>query len=444
MANLANYFRSRRNQFQKDTIQRLYRANPLRSLINHREYNGVDGENPTIVSYTHELPETYPFNGSAGTDLTDFAMETIKRTNHDGTNYTGEDTGDTDDPNALLAAAGSFGGAGEQPVPGSPEGTATLADVGNPTQYEIRRGQIERTFEIRQISFETADIALDDIKRSWQAAEAAGAFGKSLREFITVFFSDYYRVQNIGMVTNKYIPTAATAGTMVEDDYTQTFDAARTTVGSAPSQLEWWHLEELYWDLIARGAAEEMSVGTVAGQPVFPLVCSPKVKNYLWRDESAVAETLKWHDPGSRLAKFGYQGAIKGFIPVVDVFPMRAADDAGLDAGTFIYPTENVATSFGFRHKPRAAYKTAEIEVATILPMDIYDCVYEPSSPTAFADIEFDPQDYTGEFHFMNQKTYKGDNDRGNRGYFLSDIRIGAKPKNPDLAVTIAHDISGL
>jgi len=436
MANLANYLRTRRNQYQKDTIQRLFRGNPVRSLVNHREYNGADGENPTVVTHTHELPETYPLNGSAGSDLTDFRMETIKRTNHDGTNYDGEDSGDTDDPNALLAGAPAN-------TPTSPEGTATLADVGNPTQYEVRRGQLERTFEIRQVSFETADIALDDIKRSWQAAETAGAWGKALREFTTVVFSDWYRVQNIGMVTNKYVPTGATSGVSVSDNYDQDFSHATLTAGT-PAQLEWWHLEELYWDPVARGVTDEIAIGTANGRPILPLVVSPKVKNYLWRDETANAETFKWLRPESRIAQLGHPAAIKGFYPIVDVFPMRCANEAGLDAGTYIYPTENVATSFGFKHQPNAAYKTAEMEIATILPADVYECVYEPSSPTAFDGIKFDPQDYTGEFNFMNQKTYKGDNDRGNRGYYLADIRMGAKPRNPDLGYSIAHDVSGL
>lgn len=439
MADLANYLRSRRNQYMKETIQRLYRANPMRSLINHREYDGSDGANPTIITDTHELPESYPKKVASHTDgLGNLGMETIPRTRHDGSAYTGEDSGDADDPNSLLA-----GNPDNSVTSPSDVASATIVgSTGYPDAHEIRRGQIERTFEIRQISFETADIALDDIKSSDRAAQVAASWGKSLREFTKVFMSDYLRVQNIGMLTNKYIPTSATAGTLEEDDYTEDF--SNVTGDPAPDQLEWWHLEELYWDLISRGVADELAVGSANGQPILPLVLSPKAKNYLWRDESTNAETFKWHDPKSRLAQLGYPKAIKGFIPIIDVFPIRMADAAACAAGTFTYPTENVTTSFGYKHKPLAAYKTAEIEVATILPKECYDCVYEPSSPTAFDDVEFDPQDYVGEFRFINNKTYKGHNDRGNRGYFLADIRVGAMPKNPDLGVAIAHDISGL
>lgn len=435
---LQNYFRTRPNQYMKDTLQRLYRANPMRALIDHSEYDGSDGPNPTIIEDTHELPESYPKKVSSHTDgLDNLGMEAIPRTQHPA-NYEGEDSADTDDPNPLLK------GAPENSVtsPSDVAAGTSLGSTGYPDAHEIRRGQLERTFEIRQISFNTSDIALDDIKTAHRAAQVAAAWGRGLTEFTRVFMSDFLRVQNVGMITNKYIPTGATAGTLEEDDYTEDF--SNVTLNPTPAQLEWWHLEELYWDLVARGVADEMAVGQANGQPILPLVISPKVKNYLWRDEATNAETFKWHDPQSRLAQLGYPKAIKGFIPIVDVFPIRMADAAACAAGTFTYPTQNVTTSFGYKHKPRAAWKSANIEVATILPREVYSCKYEPSSPTAFDDVEFDPQNYVGEFRFINNKTYKGHNDRGNCGYFLADIRVGAMPKYPDLGVTIAHDISGL
>ena len=39
-----SYFRSRINQFHSNTLQRLWRSNPFRSLVPTREYNGADGE----------------------------------------------------------------------------------------------------------------------------------------------------------------------------------------------------------------------------------------------------------------------------------------------------------------------------------------------------------------------------------------------------------------
>lgn len=447
MAALANYFRTRRNQYQKQTIQRLYRANPMKSLVPSREYRGEDGENPTIITHTHELPASYPFNvASHNSGLGTLGMETIKRTLHDGTAYTGEDDADLDEPNALLAGTNSkFGGTGEPPYPTSPEGVAagnSPNDTGYPSAHEIRRGQLERTFEIRGITFDTAEIALDDIKRAHQAAETANAWGKALTEFTTVFFSDWYRVQNIGMISNKYVPVTSTSGVSIEDDYNQDFSGI--TANTDAGALEWWHLEEMYWDLVARGAADELSIGMANGHPVFPLYLGPKIKNYLWRDETNVAETFKWHDPKSRIAQLGYPKAIKGFFPIVDVFPIRYSQATTIEASTPVYPTENVTTSFGYKHKPAAAYKTAEVEIATIIPPNVYECVFEASSPTAFAGMDFDPQDYSGEFNFINNKTFKGHNDRGNRGYFLADIRVGAKPLNPDLGYSIAHNISGL
>ena len=434
-----NYFRGRRNQYMKSTLQLLTRENPFRNLVPCRQYAGEEGENPTIVTYTSEMPTSYPFKVAAHTPGT-MGMETIKRSNHPA-NYPGENPGDATDPNSGVAGNPLTGTLGN---PSSPEGT-THGSVGNPASHKIRRGQIERTFEIRETSFSTETMNLDDIKRAWQAAQQAEAFESSLKNYMTVFWSDWYRVQNIGMGNNKYVPNpdtgAASIGYQDTNNYEETFAGAFAGSGYAAAGLvEWKHLKQIYYRLCRKGATKELAVGQSANRPIFPLHCSPELKEYLWKDEDRIGETLKWHDPKSLLAVMGYDRGINGFTPYVDLFPMRFADDAALAAGTPVYPTQNVAASFGYDHDENTAWNSAKYEVATILPQQVYECVYEPSSPIAFADMQFDPQDYTGEFRFINTPTFEGTNDRGNKGYYLADVRIGSKPIYPQFGVSIVYD----
>jgi hypothetical protein len=51
--------------------------------------------------------------------------------------------------------------------------------------------------------------------------------------------------------------------------------------------------------------------------------------------------------------------------------------------------------------------------------------------------MQFDPQNYVGEFRWVNNQTFEGHNDRGNLGYYMCDVRLGCKPVNPDLGVSI-------
>ena len=75
----------------------------------------------------------------------------------------------------------------------------------------------------------------------------------------------------------------------------------------------------------------------------------------------------------------------------------------------------------------------AEYEVATILGRQVWEAKYEPVDPTQFSGMKFDPTNYIGEFQWINNRTFGGDNDRGNLGYYLADIRAAAKPIFPEL-----------
>ena len=86
----------------------------------------------------------------------------------------------------------------------------------------------------------------------------------------------------------------------------------------------------------------------------------------------------------------------------------------------------------------------AQYEVATILPTGVYETHYEPVDPTAFSGMSFKPQDYVGEFKWINNPTFEGDNDRGNLGYYLADIRAAAKPKFPDLGYSILSKVTNV
>lgn len=407
MPDINTYFSSRRNQFHSNTIQRLYRSNPFRSLVKMGEFPMEEGQTPTIVSFTHELPTSYP--------------------------------------SALSAV---------------PVSSGTGNPACDPTATVIKRGQTERTFSLTATAFKTDTFCVSDIKRAWQAAKVVGALEKSLREYSTVFWSDWYRVQNIKMVDFK----GATMGSSVYEEVESTAGTHVDLTNLPDAHLNWDHLRQIYYDLVRRGIADEWAVGLANGKPVIPLIAGPGIIERLYKDDSVIKEQIKYFDPKSNLSVMGYSHAIHGFVPVVDLFPIRygsatlgagnneqITDPAQLVFANTIYPTVNANATVGRKYSLNSNYATvargglAQYEVATILPGGVYESLYEPSGPNAFAGMaSFKPQDYSGEFWFVNQPTFNGDNDRGNLGYYLADIRVGAKPLNPDLGksiLTLATDI---
>lgn len=394
MADINTYFSERRNQFHKTVYQKLWRSNPFRTLVPMSAFDLSEGRTPTVRTLTHELPTSYP------SALSEVVMST-------GT-----------------------GNAQCQPTPTT-----------------IKPGELQRTFKLFQTAFNTDTVCLSDLKRAVDAAQTVAGFERALSEYINVWWGDWYRLQNIANVNNKAV-TRASGSLIVAESTAADF----TGIGaSLPNDfLSMDHLKQIYWQLCRNGLADELAVGRDSrGRPVLPLIAGPGIIGRLFTN-SDTKEQVKFFDPAKNLEILGYDGAVNGFLPVVDLFPMRfgktggIASAADLTLANAIYPTTNANATVGRRYTARATYNLngvngglAEYEVATILGRQVWEAKFESVDPTQFSGMKFDPANYIGEFQWINQKTFLGDNDRGNLGYYLADIRCGAKPIFPELGYTI-------
>jgi len=392
--NINDYFVERRNQFHKTVYQKLFRSNPFKTLVPMSAFDLSEGRQPTVRTLTHQLPSAYP------TSMTEITVS-------NGT------------------------------------GNANC----NPSSTTIQRGEIQRTFKLYGTSFQTDTVCLSDMKRAIDAAEAVAGFERALSEYINVWWGDWYRLQNISMVNNK-AATRASGSLIVAESTAADF----TEIGaSLPNDyLGWDHLKQIYWQLVRNGLADELAVGRdTKGRPVIPLHAGPGVIARLFTD-STVKDSVKFFDPAKNLEILGYDGSVNGFLPVVDLFPIRfgktggIASAADLTLANTVYPTKNVAATVGQKYVANEKYNLngvnsgiAEYEVATILGRQVWEAKYEAVDPTQFSGMKFDPTNYVGEFQWINQRTFLGDNDRGNLGYYLADIRAAAKPIFPELGYSI-------
>jgi hypothetical protein len=396
MADINTYFRDRINQFHKNVYAKHTRGNPHRDLVPMSAYDLTEGTAPIVRTLTHELPTAYP------TSLSDV---------------------------------------------GKSDGTGNPAC--NPSSTTIKRGETQRTFNLQFTSFKTDVVCLSDLKRAEQMAQAAADFERSLTEYVHVWWGDWYRVQNIKMVDNK-VSTAASGGI----DLKVNQEGNHTDCALPTADLSWDHLKALYWELVYNGIADELAVGRDSkGRPILPLMAGPGIIGSLWSGDTHVKEQVKYFDAAQNLKLLGYDGAINGFVPVLDLFPIRYGKtgdgietSADLVEANFIYPTANANATVGRTHAIRSQYRTvargglAEYEVVTILGRNVWEAKYEATDPSSFSGMSFKPQNYMGEFQWIGgdkNKTFLGDNDRGNLGYYLADIRCGAKPIYPELGVSI-------
>lgn len=371
-------------------------------------FNLEEGEVPTVVTMVNQLPSAYP------TSLTQVGRST------DG---------------------------------------ASSTTACNPTSTVIQTGHKERTYRLYGASFKTPTFCLSDIKRKWQAVQQANFLERALTQYLTVWWSDYYRTQNIAMCDNKI---ATLTGNQLDWQDSQTGDFTELT--SLPTDnLNWEHLKYIYWEMIRRGAAQELAIGSAGGQPVLPVIASPAIIASLTKDvDSGLKTTIDYYKPAENLKSLGIREAINGIAFIPDLFPVRygdVVDDsvsgadttdaidsvAELTTANMIYPTiDDNSVTAGIGHKLNPAWKTAanggkaEYEVVQFAPREVWEAQYEPVDPTSFAGMNFNPKtDYVGNFSLINTPTFDGDNDRGNMAYYLADVRVAAKPKWTDLGVTL-------
>lgn len=382
-----SYFSSFRNQFHKTALKKQWRENPYAPLIEKEAKDLSEGETPTIKTYTHELPTAYP---------------------------------------ASLSSVSISNGTGDPAC--------------KPSTTTIKRGEVHRTWSLAQTAFRTDTVCVSDLKRSHDAANAVSAMEAGLSEYTTVWWADYARVQSIKMSGFKVSTSHASNLDIVESAA-----ADFTEVGALPTvELNWTILDAIYLELARSGYADELAIGrTESGQPVFPIVLSPYYIQKLFRDDTDKREQIKYFDPKSNLSVLGYQGAVNGFLPIVDLFPMRFGTASGdaidakaeLTLANTIYPTVNSNATVGRKHAINPLWRKtgigtgrAQFEVAQILPRNVFKMQYETVDPSSVSGMKFEPNDYLGEFQWINNKTFEGDNDLGNKGYYHAQIRVGAKP----------------
>ncbi len=392
---LNNLFQQVINQFQEPIYKKIFRQNPYLTLVPRSEFVDTDGLQPKVVTSTSELPTSYPTN-LYNLDLND----------------------------------------------GTSDGTG---DPCNITPSTILDGNIVRDYQLEVDAFNSRTFCLTDLQFSWQAESMISNVQQLLGQYITVRMSDWYRLKNICMINHK-IATMAGGDIVDSSDGDCNFTSLVAAGGTPTAQLDWDHLNPLYDEQIQLGAGEH-AVGYSEGQPLFALAVGPGYKRKLWQTNELVRDTVNWGDAFQNFTARGINTSINGFIPNVDNFIPR------LDASfRFIYPTRNVNATKGRKWEPDPAYRAvssgrpgaqAVYEVFYLMPRDIWEAKFRPVGSTQYGQAGFSPINYIGDISWINNKTFCGTNDQGNKGYYRMDLQMAAKSIFPEfgaVGLTLALD----
>jgi hypothetical protein len=387
LTDLNDLFAATKNQFDKQILAKFYMENPYATLFPRMEYDYSEGQIPQVITSTYELPTEFPIGTAMG---------------------------------SISLNSGT--------------GNSCLVE---PTV--VKNGNTVRNYALQTKAFQTPVICLTDLQFSYQAAQQISNLQNGLTQYSTRFWTMWYQAQVIGLLDTK----VSTLANCITDEVTsQDYDFDIVGLSLPTVEAEWCHLQPLY-DRLARLGGEQYAVGMAGGMPAYSLNLGPGYKRKLFQADSLVRETVNWGDAFQNFTARGINTAIYGFIPNVDLFPVRY--DGSL---RYIPPFVNVDATTGRKYTLNPAYKTvanggsAVYEVITVTARDVFEARVAPGSPSAFGKASFNPQNYAGEVQWINNPDMCN-NQLGNLGFYRFDIRVAPKPLFPEngfAILTLAKD----
>lgn len=378
-----NYFATAKNQFTLPLYNWIWQTNPYISLFQRSLWDYQDGLIPEVNTSTAELPTSYPDS-----------LGNISLSN----------------------------------------GTGNSACVSTCTT--VLDGYINRNYQLEADCWKTRTFCLTDLQFGWQAEQFAANLYKNMQNYTSVRWADWYRVKNICMTDTK---VSTGSGSTYDSDQNSECDFSNVDLPTA--ELSWDHLNCFYDTQTALGAEP---VGYSEGQPLFPLSVGPGYKRLLWQTNTLVRDTVNWGDAFQNFTARGINTSINGFIPNVDQEMIRYA----ADGVTKIYPWLNTNATVGRKFIRNPDYMTvargglAVYETFYILPRNVWEVKVRPTGPTTFGNMSFDPVNYVGEPHWINNRDMC-ENIEGTMGFYLMKLAMAAKPVRPEVGIvglTLARD----
>lgn len=383
LTDINSFFETVRNQFDPTILARFWTSNPYQGLIESKPFETDMGLVQTVITATHELPESYGF----------------------------------DDQVALTLSNGT--------------GDAACS----PAVSIIEGGYTNRDFQLYVKAFETPPFCLTDLQFKFQWVQQARAFEKGLADYVTQWQGDWNRRMNIGMIDTKV--STVSAG-VLDQDTNSDFDFSGVSLPGVV--LDWNHLAQMY-DLLTVIAGEQNAVAMSDGQPCFALNIGPGLKRKLFLSDTDRRTTVNFLDMGKEYSRNflarGITTQVNGFLPNVDQNAIRYA----ADGTTPIYPWVNVPTTKGKKAVRNPDYRTvtngglAVYEAFSVMARGIYSKRPRPVGTTQQAMESFNPISYVGDITWINNPDM-GYNKQGNYGFYRLDIQQAAMPEFPELGFT--------
>lgn len=279
-----------------------------------------------------------------------------------------------------------------------------------------------RSMQLQEAAVESPHFCVEDARMSYDVVQQAAATIRNLRGLARFTWANQRRDQFTAICSNKYVadasmtPNASTFGT--------------GTIGTLNRQM----LDYIRYTLVRNGA-DIMNGLTVDkyGQPLLPLILSDEAQQTLATNDVTI-QNIRWDkDQIPRLNNApGSFDTLNGYKMTIDIEAARW----NLVAGQWVrVPFMLPATSQGQAANVNPAYFTADYEDCYIVTKQVVKFAI-PDSALNAGEFKFSPQDYLGNFNWLNIRDNTCNKD-GNIGYFRGKFAYGAQPVIPEYGAVL-------
>jgi len=462
LTNMTNLFVALRDQFHEKIFTHYWQTDPYVSLIPKSFYNPKEGILPTVLTPTYELPLDYPT-----------AMATLARSNGTGSacdvDPTEVEFGHDERTFGLKVDAWRSPAICLTDLQFDHNPLAFIRNVEEGLmQYAITKnadwnryhatGMVDNKATIKGADDiaedENTSFDFDDIILTRQNTAQAGGASTVTLDAGASADNDTYNNLEIHIISGTGAGQSNTITDYVGSTKVATVGTAWTTQPDATSvfriltadiptnTLQWSNLEYFYNELARRGA-DRYAVGYADGQRVYAVTLGAETKSNLFLNDANYREDIRYAMPMENFRARGIDRALNGFMPNVDLFPIRFNA-----AGQRVYPWISASSSgTGKKYSANPDYRPvskggkAVYETANILTTEVFECQPRPIGNIQFSKAKFQAVNYTAELNWINNPD-NGDNPLGNKGYFRADWQLAAMPKRPEMGYTILFKIA--
>ena len=291
-----------------------------------------------------------------------------------------------------------------------------------PPKVTVYQAQNRYSMSLKLAAIESEKICMEDGRMAYEVVQQGAHILRNLQNNTKFAWANQRRDEFTRVVSNKVV--LDTAGTTSSSSF------GTGTIGTLNREiLDYW-----YDRLVADGANMDNGLAaTEYGQPVLPLVLSREAQATLVNNETTI-NNIRWSN-NSNNKLLGPRGSfveLEGFKHRIDI---QAPRWNLVDGAWVRVPFFRPATSAGQQADVNPDYYTAGYEDLFIASPQVVKFAI-PSAQLQSGDLKWAPQDYMGNFKWINKYDLECNPDE-NIGYFRGKMGYGAQPGIPEYGAVI-------